>query len=97
MTFLGGSRACIGFKFSQLEFSAYLLSGCSRPVRQAYHGRCVAEVVVSMLLERFEFQLPVGKEIGWRNSVVTAPILKGEFDGAAQLPLMVRFIKRDGI
>lgn len=74
MTFLGGSRACIGFKFSQLEF----------------------KIVLSMLLERIEFKLPEGKGIGWRNSGVTAPILKDELDGAAQLPLCVRLISRGG-
>lgn len=53
----------------------------------------VTEVVLSMLLERMEFKLAEGKKIAWRNSGVTAPILKSEPEGAAQLPLLIRLLE----
>ncbi|KAF6751337.1 cytochrome P450 [Ephemerocybe angulata] len=53
MTFLGGSRACIGFKFAQLEM----------------------KVVLSLLLERFQFA-PGEKEIVWLNNGIVQPSTK---------------------
>ncbi|KAF9064449.1 cytochrome P450 [Rhodocollybia butyracea] len=66
MTFSGGSRACIGFKFSQLEM----------------------KVVLSMLVEKFNFSLAPKKSIFWQMSLISSPVVDGG-DGHSQLPLIV--------
>ncbi|KAF9072161.1 cytochrome P450 [Rhodocollybia butyracea] len=67
MTFGGGSRSCIGFKFSQLEM----------------------KVVISMLIEHFEFSLPSDKGILWQMATVVSPIVEGSH-GNSEMPLMMR-------
>ncbi|KAF9482522.1 cytochrome P450 [Pholiota conissans] len=65
LTFISGSRSCIGFKFSQLEM----------------------KVVLSVLVESFRFY-PSKKDIFWRMTGITSPVVIGD-DTGAQLPIVV--------
>ncbi|KAK2465775.1 hypothetical protein APHAL10511_002319 [Amanita phalloides] len=69
MTFMGGGRACIGYKFSELEI----------------------KVVLSLLVEGFGFK-PSGKEIFWKMTGITAPVVLGG-DGRPGLPLVISLAK----
>ncbi|KAF9524825.1 cytochrome P450 [Crepidotus variabilis] len=70
MTFSGGGRSCIGFKFSLLEM----------------------KVVLSLLVRKFEFDLPKSKEIGWKIGGVASPFTT-EQPSVPQLPLSVKVAK----
>ncbi|KAH6915167.1 cytochrome P450 [Coprinopsis sp. MPI-PUGE-AT-0042] len=72
MTFLGGGRSCIGFKFSQLEM----------------------KVVLSLLLESFQFR-PSEKKIQWQlNGNITQPTVEADGDARPKMPVMVTPIHR---
>jgi len=73
MTFLGGGRACIGFKFAQL----------------------VLKVVLSLLIESFEFA-PSNKEIFWQMTNIVTPTVVGG-GTKPQLPIVVKLAKPIGI
>ncbi|KAI0072598.1 cytochrome P450 [Panus rudis PR-1116 ss-1] len=66
MTFLGGGRACIGFKFAQLEM----------------------KVVLSVLIDTFQFDLPKDKEIYWNTAGIQFPSV-GRESRKSELPLQV--------
>jgi len=69
MTFLGGQRACIGYRFSVTEMKSFLF----------------------VLLRSFIFEIPDDKtEILKKTVIVTRPLVKGEEEKGAQLPLLVR-------
>ncbi|KAI0754297.1 cytochrome P450 [Daedaleopsis nitida] len=102
MTFLGGGRACIGFKFSQLE-----MSECRLPPPHTIHSRIthhprphprprptaspwLAEVVLCMLLARFTFA-PADKRIIWNLSGVRFPTVAG--GSKPSMPLKVALYK----
>ncbi|KZO99257.1 cytochrome P450 [Calocera viscosa TUFC12733] len=71
MTFLGGQRACIGYRFSIIEMKALLF----------------------VLLRSFIFELSNNNmEILKKTAVVTRPLVKGEEDKGAQLPLLIRAV-----
>ncbi|KAI0070120.1 cytochrome P450 [Panus rudis PR-1116 ss-1] len=70
MTFLGGGRACIGFKFSQLEM----------------------KVVLSVLVDTFQFDLSKDKEIYWNHAGVQYPSV-GKDSYKSELPLRVSLAK----
>ncbi|KAG6915249.1 hypothetical protein DXG01_012523 [Tephrocybe rancida] len=75
LTFLGGGRSCIGFKFSQLEMT---------------HQIWPAEVVLATLVSQFCFY-PPEKEIVWKLTGITIPIVKGS-TGKPQLPLKMEVV-----
>ena len=54
-----------------------------------------AEVVISMLVERFELALPEDKKIVFRNSGILAPVLSTDKMGNSALPLKVRPYRSD--
>ncbi|KAJ6544798.1 cytochrome P450 [Mycena vulgaris] len=81
MTFGGGGRACIGFKFSQLEMSASVFLSTSHIIL-THPG--LSEVVLSLLVERFKFSLS-DKDIAWEMSSVAVPVVNNK----PQLPLKV--------
>lgn len=72
MSFLGGGRACIGFKFSQLEISAPFPliepEGLNRL-------NLLSEIVLSLLIKRFKFS-PSGKKVVWLCNGVTQPTVE---------------------
>lgn len=51
-----------------------------------------AEIMVSMLVEKFVFE-PSDKEIVWRNSIVATPVTKGNETDTPHLPLKVSLVK----
>lgn len=70
MTFLGGGRACIGARFSQLEISesSYFLHW------PLFHidGINFTEVVLALLLDAFRFA-PTDQKVIWRWNGVVQP------------------------
>ncbi|KAJ3853709.1 cytochrome P450 [Lentinula lateritia] len=84
MTFIGGGRSCIGFKFSQLEMSSFV------PVRRSLGtiADWFTEVVISILVETFKFS-PSDKEseIFWQMNGATAPVV-GK-DNHPRLPINI--------
>ncbi|KAI0072596.1 cytochrome P450 [Panus rudis PR-1116 ss-1] len=70
MSFLGGGRACIGFKFSQLEM----------------------KVVLSVLIDTFQFDLPKDKEIYWNSAGIQYPSI-GRESCKSELPLQVSLVQ----
>ncbi|KAJ7706342.1 cytochrome P450 [Mycena rosella] len=83
MTFLGGGRSCIGFKFAQLEMSGSLVH--LRQLELKY----LAEIVVCVLLRAFKFSSP-DPRIKWRmNGLVAAP----NVDNQPKLPILVEQLK----
>ncbi|KZT59286.1 cytochrome P450 [Calocera cornea HHB12733] len=71
MTFLGGQRACIGYRFSVIEMKAFLF----------------------VLLRSFVFELSdENVKILKKTAIVTRPLVQGEEDKGAQLPLRIRAV-----
>ncbi|KAL1746488.1 cytochrome P450 [Schizophyllum fasciatum] len=70
LTFGGGHRGCLGWRYAVLELSAFLVE----------------------LIDRFEFSAPpdVLSKIRRGAAGVMVPMLEGELDRGAQLPLHVR-------
>ncbi|KAJ3570545.1 hypothetical protein NP233_g4328 [Leucocoprinus birnbaumii] len=76
LTFFGGPRACIGYRFSlaDLLFVNYRM-----------------KALLFTLVRAFEFELAVpASEIGKKNTAVQRPYLVSDPEGGNQLPLMVR-------
>jgi hypothetical protein len=87
MTFIGGGRACIGFKFAILELSAsrifrytssiltYLSTflSCLAFYPPTWHDEH-AEAILTTLLEAFEFS-PTSQTVGWQFNGVTQPVV----------------------
>lgn len=90
MTFLGGGRACIGFKFSLMEMSAYL-SPSSQP--RSHSCRPPAEVVLYILLQSFEFAR-ADKDIKWILSVIANPVVPSSGSSKPQMPLRVSLLNK---
>ena len=77
-----------GFKFSQLEMSKHLSP--STVVTLTFLS-FAAEVVLSLLIESFEFT-PSEKEISWEMATIVSPIVVGG-EKKPQLPVVVKLIK----
>lgn len=90
MTFLGGSRACIGFKFSQLEMS--MLSSLF-PISPLLTVPFDVEVVLVELISRFKFDLGTKQNIYWHMAGIVTPLLDPKATLEPQLPLKVTVIK----
>ena len=90
VTFIGGGRACIGFKFSQLEMSKLVVHlPASHALLTLVHTKCRhQEVVLCMLLDKFKFAPVKGKEVEWKMTGIVTPGVVGE-SGPPQLPLVV--------
>ncbi|KAH8986071.1 cytochrome P450-like protein [Lactarius hatsudake] len=88
MTFTGGTRACIGFKFSQLEMSKRSLVDSYR-ILPYLTTSLRLEVVLSQIIPAFRFA-PTGAEIVWRFGIISSPSVKGSV-GTFQpkLPMIV--------
>ncbi|CDO70229.1 hypothetical protein BN946_scf184942.g29 [Trametes cinnabarina] len=94
MTFIGGSRACIGFKFAQVEMSeplsafrlpsiVWCLTARLRLVR--------TESVLCILLQWFKFEL-TDKPITWNFAAVQYPTV-GKDSTNPELPLKVSLLR----
>lgn len=88
MTFSGGPRACIDFKFSQLETSSLF----------HHYGeilRCFfVEVVLAILLQIFIFEPADNKEISFRREAIICPQAVGG-SGKTELPIKVSLAKHE--
>ena len=55
----------------------------------------IAEVVLALLIQTFEFSHS-GKEIAWRATGVSSPVVVGpEGKGCPEMPMMVNLVKKD--
>jgi hypothetical protein len=86
MTFLGGGRSCIGFKFSQLEMS---MDASRSSVLPMLTIASFAEAVLCTMLAKLRFELPKDKEIVWDITVIATPSVLGDEGRIQQLPLVV--------
>ena len=68
MTFIGGGRACIGFKFSQLEMSGSFAH--FRRIDADTHY--LSEVILYSLIRQFRFT-PPKQEIYWQMTFIASP------------------------
>ncbi|KAF5382086.1 hypothetical protein D9615_004310 [Tricholomella constricta] len=90
LTFIGGGRACIGFKFSQLEMSAPISDDFLRPMADTNVRLLKSEVVLSVLLLHFRFHPPEA-EIVWEMGPIAIPTVKGK-SGEPVLPLKMELL-----
>jgi hypothetical protein len=68
LTFIGGGRACIGFKFSQLELSKLHLP----PLPCRALKVCTPEIMALHLLDHLKFSL-TDKDVAWRALGIISP------------------------
>jgi hypothetical protein len=87
LTFLGGPRACIGYRFSLVEYvplethtNAHTLTSIIR-----------MKALLFTLIRAFEFELAVpAKDIVKRQSIVQRPMVLSDPDGGNQMPLLIK-------
>ena len=90
LTFLAGPRACIGYRFSLVEYVSSLL-----PPGIVAHDYLRTKAILFTLLRAFEFELGVPLEdIGKKAAVVQRPILKSDKKAGNQLPLIIKPIRQ---
>ena len=82
-----------GFKFAELALSKQLTSWLFIDNYIVTFPSLLAEVVLSLLIESFEFT-PSKKEIFWQLSKLVMPIVVGE-GARPQLPVMVESVHRE--
>lgn len=95
LTFLGGPRACIGYRFSLVEcVSLYSISLCLRRLTQSAR-RCRMKALIFTLVRAFEFELAVDPaDIKKGGGIVQRPMLRSEPEKGNQMPLLVRRVTR---
>ncbi|KAG9315222.1 cytochrome P450 [Chiua virens] len=99
MTFLGGGRACIGFKFAEMEISKARRIGAMNRADANTHP---SEQVLTTLVSRIHFALPSTadedgniKEVYWKMNGLQVPVVRppaGD-DVTAQVPLDLRVVQ----
>lgn len=93
LSFLGGPRACIGYRFSLVEYVAEYAHICTQPPHHSFFFRF--KVIVFTLLRAFEFDLAVpSSDIIKKANIVTRPIVKSERERGNQMPMLVRPYRR---
>ena len=86
MTFLGGSRACIGYQFAIVEsvyrHLHYLVPDVSARMK----------CLLFALIRKFEFGLALPAEdiVWWNQTLVRRPFVKGAEREGPKLPLYVK-------
>jgi hypothetical protein len=89
LAFLGGTRSCIGYRFSLYEYVVAVNSCKVNPILIATSTR--TKIILHALISTFEFELAIPQEeLGFKNGIVTRPIVKSEMEKGTQLPLFVR-------
>ena len=87
LSFLGGPRACIGYRFSLIEYAVSLLLTV---ITHALHISRMKALLFT-LVRSFEYELAVPREdILKRSRVVQRPMLRSEMDKGTQMPLLVK-------
>lgn len=88
MTFLGGGRSCIGFKFSELEMSACPQFSSSLIYIPMTPSR-TTEVVLTVMLERMRFT--PSKKVLWKLNGIAQPSVDdpGYDSNKPELPIKV--------
>ena len=100
LTFLGGTHACIGYRFSLVEYVlplgpfVQLVVSCP-PVADQESDLCRMKAIIFTLIRTFEFELAVpAEEIVPMGSFLQRPALRHNKDEGTQLPLLIRPYRR---
>lgn len=92
LTFLGGPRACIGYRFALVEYARLSF-------RIVWHIGLIPfslflsrmKALLFTLIRAFEFELAVPPEdIAKRTALVQRPIVLSDPDGGHQMPLLLK-------
>ena len=95
LTFLGGPRACIGYRFSLIECVLVLAlprSDCQQLADTVPHRM---KAIIYTLVRAFEFELAIPPEdLIKRSSIVQRPVLRNAREQGSQMPLLLKRYKR---
>ena len=88
MTFIGGPRACIGYRFSIVEYVCLLPFFIIRLLILSMNRM---KALLFALVRAFEFELAVpAEDLIKRTGVVQRPLVRTEMSKGTQLPLIVK-------
>ena len=96
LTFIGGPRACIGFRFSLVGesylFYGYIHQHCDLIFFLNPFCLCIrTKALIFTLIRAFEIDLAVSpKDLGSRPTNIRRPILLTDPNNSNQMPLLVR-------
>lgn len=99
LSFLGGPRACIGYRFSLIECVFILSSSVDFALLLAPRALTRAsnrmKAIIYTLVRAFEFELAVpADDVQKKSAVVQRPILKSDPEGGSQMPLLIKPYRR---
>ena len=93
MTFLGGPRTCIGYRFALVEYVFILLMLVTNCGANLSGFRMKALLFTLVRAYEFELEIPLDNII-WKTTIVPRPFIKSEMEKGSQLPLKLRPVKR---
>ena len=86
LTFIGGPRACIGYRFTLIECVASLASAQNRLLTA-----CRMKALIFTLVRAFEFELAVpASDVQKKATVVQRPIILSAKEQGSHMPLLVK-------
>jgi len=89
LTFLGGPHACIGYRFSLVEY-VFIPPNITKYAHE-WLVICRLKALLFTLVRAFEFELAVPvEEIGKKANIVQRPILINDPKAGNQMPLLLK-------